>query len=117
MKSFVLISILCIYSITFATSKFHNLGSEITIRGELEKEKELTATFDGFDGETYNFIGVDIYGEEFFFIVNAVEASVLTEFNLKTDTFKNTKFKIHYKEEASGDTGNTKITITKLIKI
>ncbi len=81
-----------------------------------QTEKKLIATYDSFDGETFNFIGIDSYGEEFFFVVENINDTILSEFDLKSDSLNGVKFEIHYTESKGDDSGNTQITITKLIK-
>lgn len=117
MKLLPVFTALCI-SITAFSSPFPNiLKTPSFITNELLDEKKLTAIYDGFDDETYNFIGIDAYGEEFFFLVDSIEASVLEKFDLKSEVLKGTKFEVYYIEKSSDDSGNTKITVTKLIKI
>lgn len=118
MKSLFFIALIFLNFLSFA-SKVNTQTSEYCSVTDsiLLTEKKLIATYDNFDGETYNFIGVDQYGEEYFFIVNKVEANVLTSFDLKSKALKNTKFEVYYKEESTDDSGNTIITVTKLIKI
>lgn len=91
---------------------FNNISNTIL------QEKKLTAIYDSFDGETYNFISIDPYGEEYFFLADEVTASVLEKFDLKSEALTNVSFEIHYTERpAASANGNTVIIITALIKI
>lgn len=89
----------------------------------IQNEKKIVAVFDSYDGSSYNFIAIDEYDEEFFFIADQVAAEILKQYDLKSAALNGVSFEIEYKEEASTEKqtsdsyGNTIITITKLTKI
>ncbi len=115
MNLLTLLVFTCISSISIANFSIIN-SFESTVE-VIQNEKKITAIFDSYDGETYNFIGTDTYGEEFFFIAEKIDDHLLEKFDLKSDALQNTTFEIQYNEVPSGDTGNTIITITNLIKV
>lgn len=62
-----------------------------------QDEVVLNATFDGHEDYGYNFIYADTEGQERTITFQKVEESVLSSFDLNSETLIKTKFKLTYK--------------------
>ncbi len=123
----LIMRIICVTFCLLSTLAFADHSTSFTASYtdafSIQNEKKIVAVFDNYDGSSYNFISIDEYDEEFFFIADQVAAEILKQYDLKSAALNGVSFEIEYKEEASTEKqtsdsyGNTIITITKLTKI
>lgn len=90
----------------------------------LQEPLVINAVYDGHEDYGYNFIYIDTEGDERTMTFQNVQQSILDVFDLDSETFIKTKFKISYTitvEESVDEDGNKSedeiYTITKLEKI
>jgi len=81
--------------------------------GQEQKNKTVTATFNGYDEGVYYFSN----GDEDSYDFEKVDAKVLKAFDLKSDKFVDKKFKITYKEEKSKDEDGEEYEIWVIVKL
>lgn len=81
--------------------------------GQEQKNKTVTATFNGYEEGVYYFSNGDDDSYDF----EKIDAKVLKVFNLKSEKFVNKKFKITYKEEKVEDEDGEEYEIWVIIKL
>ena len=105
---------------SFKTTPALSINTEFIIQEPLV----ISAVYDGHEDYGYNFIYIDTEGDERTITFQNVQQSILDVFDLDSETFIKTKFKIKYTitvEESVDEDGNKSedeiYTITNLEKI
>ncbi|MEW4923778.1 hypothetical protein [Algibacter sp. 2305UL17-15] len=123
-KKIIVLSGLVLCLLSLSSFKSTENTDEIISDALVQEGFIVYATFDGKEDYGYNFITTDKEGEEHTLTFQKVEDAVLKTFDLNSDAFVNTKFKITFnrdvkvsKDEHGNEDEDEVNTITMLEKL
>ncbi|TBN05432.1 hypothetical protein EYD45_03910 [Hyunsoonleella flava] len=115
-KKILMCSGIVLFALSLSSFKLAHPIEKAPITYKIQEGFIVYATYDGQNNDGYNFVVTDKKGKKNTLTFQNIEEPVLSVFDLSTDTFVGTKFKVTFNKEmkASNDEVNT---ITKLEKL